>query len=91
MIINIPPHIILESTVIYGIVHLIWYCIKTIFNWLQHELREEVRQERNRIINRHVKTGHDSRLKHCLDSECSSLQNLEPRSPITVLDIPAGL
>ena len=33
------------------------------------------RTERNKIIHRHVKTGHDSRLKQCTDFACASLRN----------------
>jgi hypothetical protein len=72
MVVNITPGAIIESTIIYGIVHGIWSCIKVCLK----KAEDEARRERNRIIKHHVKTGHSSRFKHCLDGNCSSLQNL---------------
>lgn len=72
MVVNITPGAIIESTIIYGIVHGIWTCIKICLK----KVEDEARRERNRIIRHHVKTGHNRRFKHCLDGECSSLRNL---------------
>jgi hypothetical protein len=58
----------------YGIVHGIWSCSKIVMK----KLESEARKERNRIIHKHVKTGHWGRLKHCLDVDCSSLQSSLP-------------
>jgi hypothetical protein len=77
MVINLAPESIIESTIIYGLAHGIWSCIKIALK----KVEDEVRVERNRIIKHHVKTGHVSRFKHCLDGECSSLQNLVQPEP----------
>lgn len=37
-------------------------------------MADEARKERNRIIRHHVKTGHKSRFKTCIEGECVSLQ-----------------
>jgi hypothetical protein len=70
MTINITPVGVIESTLMYGIVHAIWIVIK----WFGKRLEKEVRQERNQIIKTHVKTGHEGRLKHCVDEACISLR-----------------
>lgn len=44
------------------------------------QLDSAIRQERNRIIHKHVKTGHRGRLKQCLDAECLSLRTMPPAS-----------
>jgi hypothetical protein len=74
MIINITPAGVLESTIMYGIVHGVWLVGKK----LGVITYKEVRAERNRIIHRHVKTGHETRLKQCPDDECTSLRSWEP-------------
>lgn len=70
MIINITPTGVIESTVMYGIVHGIWIVGKR----LGAAAYKEARAERNRIIHNHVKTGHEGRLKHCIDEACLSLR-----------------
>lgn len=70
MIINITPTGVLESTIMYGVVHAIWKGIK----WCASAAYREARKERNRIIHNHVKTGHEGRLKHCIDEACLSLR-----------------
>lgn len=80
MIINVTPTGVLESTIMYGIVHAIWSGVKIVFKIGI----KEARAERNRIIKRHVKGGHEDRLKHCIDEGCFSLrkpvQNREPQA-----------
>jgi hypothetical protein len=70
MIINITPAGVIESTIMYGVVHGIWLLLKK----GAHAAYKEARAERNRIIHSHVKTGHEGRLKHCLDEACLSLR-----------------
>lgn len=70
MIINITPTGVIESTLMYGIVHGIWLLAKRVTK----AAYKEVRLERNRIIHNHVKTGHEGRLKHCIDEACLSLR-----------------
>lgn len=70
MIINITPAGVIESTIMYGVVHGIWLIIKR----GAKEAYREARKERNRIIRHHVKTGHEGRLKHCIDEACLSLR-----------------
>lgn len=41
------------------------------------KLDDEFRLQRNRIIDRHVKTEHNTRLKHCADLACASLRTKE--------------
>jgi hypothetical protein len=43
------------------------------------QLDREFRKERNRIIHRHVKSGHSDRLKQCADQDCSSLRRQGPQ------------
>lgn len=70
MIINVTPTGVVESTIMYGIVHAIWSGVKIVFKLGV----KEVRAERNRIIHNHVKAGHEGRLKHCIDEACLSLR-----------------
>jgi len=60
----------------YGIVHTIWKFIKFVAN----RVEQETRDERNRIIEWHVKAGHKDRLKACNDPTCLKLRTpeLEP-------------
>ena len=74
MIINITPTGVLESTLMYGIVHGVWLVLKK-FTKLAYD---EARAERNRIIHSHVKSGHKGRLKHCIDDACASLRKPAP-------------
>lgn len=74
---NITPLNVLESTLMYGIVHSIWKILKYLFN----KAEKETRAERNRIIQRHVKAGHKGRLKECLDEACLSLRTPELVQP----------
>ena len=74
MIINITPAGVIESTLMYGIVHGVWLIIKR----LGKEAYREARIERDKIIHAHVKAGHKSRLKHCVDDACINLQTLGP-------------
>lgn len=71
MVINITPINVIESTIMYGIVHGIWVILKMVYR----KLEREARSERNRIIKRHVKAGHGDRLKLCPDPDCLSLRN----------------
>lgn len=77
MIINITPAGIIESTIMYGVVHGIWLLLK---GGAKSAYRE-ARRERNKIIKRHVKAGHESRLKHCVDELCFSLRKPAPSQP----------
>lgn len=61
---------IIESTITYGIVHVIWVGLHLV----SKKIYAETRKERNRIIHNHVETGHQGRLKHCLDEACTSLR-----------------
>lgn len=70
----ITPEAIVEQTLMYSIVHGI---IMFIIHILK-KLRKEVRKQRNHIIERHVKAGHEGRLKHCVDIHCASLQSQQP-------------
>jgi hypothetical protein len=70
MIINITPAGVIESTLMYGIVHGVWLLLKKIARAGYKELRAE----RDRIIHNHVKAGHEGRLKHCIDEACISLR-----------------
>ena len=83
MIINITPAGVIESTIMYGIVHGVW----TVAKRLGFAAYKEVRAERNRIIKRHVKAGHESRLKHCPDLVCLSLRKpvLAQQEPVQAL------
>lgn len=45
---------------------------------LAQAIDKGIRKERNRVIHIHVKTGHKSRLKHCIEDGCASLRNLVP-------------
>lgn len=58
-------------------------------------LDNELRKERNRIIHKHVKTGHLGRLKHCADRDCFSLrkpgfaqQLVDSQPELLELDLP---
>jgi hypothetical protein len=86
MIINITPAGVIESTVMYGVVHGIWLGIKWFIHRAEKELKKEMRRERNRIIHNHVKTGHEGRLKHCVDEACLKL-----RRPVQPLPEQPGL
>lgn len=77
MIINITPTGVIESTIMYGIVHGVWLLIKN----FTKTAYKEARAERNRIIKRHVKTGHEGRLKHCIDEACLSLRKPAQQAP----------
>lgn len=81
MSINITPVGVIESTIMYGIVHAIWLAIKWFAGRLKKEAKKAARRERNRIIHRHVKTGHEGRLKHCDDNDCTNLRSSAP--PLT--------
>jgi hypothetical protein len=70
MIINITPAGVVESTIMYGVVHTFWMLIKKLGGFTY----KEVRIERNKIIGHHVKAGHKSRLKHCPDLICLKLR-----------------
>jgi hypothetical protein len=74
MIINITAATVVESTLMYGIVHGIWLLIKN----AAKTAYKEARRERNRIIRAHVKAGHESRLKHCIDDACLTLRKPVP-------------
>lgn len=74
MIINITAATVIESTIMYGLVHGIWLLIKN----AAKTAYKEARRERNRIIRAHVKAGHESRLKHCVDEACFSLRTPVP-------------
>lgn len=83
MIINITPAGVIESTLMYGIVHGVWLLLKKIGKTAY----KEVRAERDRIIHNHVKSGHEGRLKHCIDEACLSLRKPVPaqQEPIQAL------
>lgn len=87
MIINITATGVIESTIMYGVVHGIWLGIKWFIGRAEKELKKEVRRERNRIIHSHVKTGHGGRLKHCVDEACLSLRR-RAQEPATELPGP---
>lgn len=70
---NITPLGVIESTLMYGIVHTIWKIIK----YFANRLERETRAERNRIIQWHVKGGHNGRLKSCTDPQCLRLRTPE--------------
>lgn len=70
MLINLTPTSVIESTIMYGIVHGIWSISKMVVN----RFGKEVREERDRIIHRHVKAGHECRLRECSDLICASLR-----------------
>lgn len=76
MIINITPTGVVESTIMYGVVHAIWSGAKIIFR----QAEKEMRLERNRIIHRHVKSGHKGHPLHCFDDVCLSLR--KPGQPL---------
>lgn len=83
MIINITPGGVIESTIMYGVVHGIWLLIKK----FTKAAYREARLERDRIIHNHVKTGHKGRLKHCVDEACLSLRKPGPvqQEPVQAL------
>jgi hypothetical protein len=85
MIINLTAGGVLESTIMYGVVHGIWVGIR----WITNRSAAELRRERNRIIHHHVKNGHDDRLKHCKADACIKLRKSEqivPELPVFHLD-----
>lgn len=84
MVLNITTTGIVESTIIFGIVHTIWLVIKYVAKVVWKLVVDEVRRERNRIIKHHVKAGHDSPLKHCMDVACASLRSPQPVQPLVV-------
>jgi hypothetical protein len=84
MVINITPGGVIESTIMYGVVHGIWQIIKK----MSRAALVEARRERNRIIHMHVKTGHEGRLKHCVDEACASLRK---PAPVQHLELPEEL
>lgn len=57
---------VIESTIIYGIVHGIWVIIKWLIKQVEHKTAEEIRA--------HVKNGHNTRFKYCLEGSCAKLQ-----------------
>jgi hypothetical protein len=59
---DITIRLIIESTILYGIVHGNWKLIKWSIKYLQ--------TDSVKIINQHVKDGHNSRLKHCVKNSC---------------------
>lgn len=61
--INITATGVIESSIVYGIVHAIWTCIKWGFKHLE--------TESGRIIQAHVKNGHKARFKHCFEDDCA--------------------
>lgn len=70
MIINISAATVIESTLMYGIVHGIWLLIRKV----SKEAYKRARTQRDHIIRMHVKGGHEGRLKHCVDDACASLR-----------------
>lgn len=57
---------VIESTIMFGIIHAIWACIK----WgLKH-----LETDTGRIIDKHVKDGHHQRLTHCFEAGCIKLR-----------------
>ena len=50
-----------------------------VIKWSELHILKEIRKERNHIIKQHIKAGHKSRLKHCIDEACASL-----RKPMSV-------
>lgn len=67
---NIEVHLtlteIITSVIIYGIVHSIWSVIK----WCIKQLETEA----GKIILAHVRSGHDSRFKHCFEDGCAKAE-----------------
>lgn len=61
--INITGTGVVESTIVYGIVHSIWTGIK----WGLKHLETEAGQ----VIHAHVKNNHRVRFKHCFEDSCA--------------------
>lgn len=56
---------IYDGTLLFGIVHGIWY--------IARRTGEHLESERAKIVRRHRKDGHTDRLKNCLTDDCQHL------------------
>lgn len=59
------------------LVFLLWPA-RRIQQAMDRRLSSAYRRERDRKVTRHVKAGHEGRLKHCLDVDCFSLRSRQP-------------
>jgi hypothetical protein len=69
MVITLTPTSIINSTILFGIIHLIYWSVKRFSVYALKEIGEE----RAKIIRRHKKDGHESRLKYCDHPDCEGL------------------
>jgi hypothetical protein len=61
---DISIEAITVAVIMYGIVRAIWFVIK----FCERRLQTEV----GRVIDRHVKSGHKDRFKHCGEGSCAT-------------------
>lgn len=71
MNVHITASEIVTGMLLYGIIHGA-YKILGYF-------RKQLQTEAGRIIHQHIKDGHNSRLKHCVEASCATLGMLEGR------------
>lgn len=69
MNVHISASEVITGMLLYGIIHGT-YKILGYF-------RKQLQTEAGRIIHQHIKDGHDSRLKHCVEASCATLGTLE--------------
>jgi hypothetical protein len=62
------------------------------FKMLQMWLISEARRNRNHIIHLHVKSGHKSRFRRCIEGECATIgAQVQPQLPVPFPEIGVDL